>query len=184
MSEPILTYRGMVYPWQCDHMGHMNVMWYAGKFDEACWQAIARLGVTRDYMRERGCMMAAVEQDTAYKRELRAGDIISIRTRIHEIGEKTIRFFHEMKNDGTGEVAATSAVKGIHVDRGTRRPCPFPHDLLRAMHYRVTAGESADFDITQHITEEAVTDRPLSSDSLVSALDVAAGADDLSRAML
>ncbi len=20
------TYRGVVYPWQCDHMGHMNVM--------------------------------------------------------------------------------------------------------------------------------------------------------------
>lgn len=32
------TYRGTVYPWQCDHMGHMNVMWYAGKFDEATWQ--------------------------------------------------------------------------------------------------------------------------------------------------
>lgn len=21
-----VTYRGTVYPWQCDHMGHMNVM--------------------------------------------------------------------------------------------------------------------------------------------------------------
>ena len=34
MAEPILTYRGTVYPWHCDHMGHMNVMWYVGKFDE------------------------------------------------------------------------------------------------------------------------------------------------------
>ena len=25
------TYRGAVYPWHCDHMGHMNVMWYVGK---------------------------------------------------------------------------------------------------------------------------------------------------------
>jgi len=33
-EEPI-TYRGLVYPWHCDHMGHMNVMWYTGKFDEA-----------------------------------------------------------------------------------------------------------------------------------------------------
>jgi acyl-CoA thioester hydrolase len=31
----MLTYRGTVYPWQCDHIGHMNVMWYVGKFDEA-----------------------------------------------------------------------------------------------------------------------------------------------------
>ena len=32
MSEWKTTYRGIVYPWHCDHMGHMNVMWYAGKF--------------------------------------------------------------------------------------------------------------------------------------------------------
>ena len=30
-----VTYRGTVYPLHCDHMGHMNVMWYVGKFDEA-----------------------------------------------------------------------------------------------------------------------------------------------------
>ena len=37
LSKPVITYRGTVYPWQCDHMGHMNVMWYVGKFDEASW---------------------------------------------------------------------------------------------------------------------------------------------------
>ena len=40
------TYRGAIYPWQCDHMGHMNVMWYVGKFDEATWNLFAALGVT------------------------------------------------------------------------------------------------------------------------------------------
>ena len=39
-----LTYRGMVYPWQCDHMGHMNVMHYVGKFDEAAWNLFYRPG--------------------------------------------------------------------------------------------------------------------------------------------
>ena len=28
MDLPI-TYRGVVYPWQCDHMGHMNVFFHA-----------------------------------------------------------------------------------------------------------------------------------------------------------
>jgi hypothetical protein len=32
-----ITYRGVVHPWHCDHMGHMNGMWYVGKFDEATW---------------------------------------------------------------------------------------------------------------------------------------------------
>ena len=38
MSEAVITYRGTVYPWHCDHMSHMNVMWYVSKFDEATWQ--------------------------------------------------------------------------------------------------------------------------------------------------
>src|SRR4029450_11515589 len=28
VTEPLVTYRGAVYPSQCDHMGHMNVAWY------------------------------------------------------------------------------------------------------------------------------------------------------------
>ena len=43
----VITYRGTVYPWQCDHMGHMNVMWYVGKFDEATWQILSTLGLSR-----------------------------------------------------------------------------------------------------------------------------------------
>ncbi len=30
-----ITYRDVVYPWQCDHIGHMNVTRYVDKFDEA-----------------------------------------------------------------------------------------------------------------------------------------------------
>ena len=41
-----VTYKGAVYPWQCDHIGHMNVMWYVGKFDEANWNFLATLGLT------------------------------------------------------------------------------------------------------------------------------------------
>jgi hypothetical protein len=46
MLDLPITYRGVVYPWQCDHMGHMNVMWYVGKFDEATWQSLSMLGLT------------------------------------------------------------------------------------------------------------------------------------------
>ena len=51
MSGMIETYRGAVYPWHCDHMGHMNVMWYVGKFDEATWNLFAHLGLTAAFLR-------------------------------------------------------------------------------------------------------------------------------------
>lgn len=46
MLDLPITYRGVVYPWQCDHMGHMNVMWCVGKFDEATWQFFSTFGLT------------------------------------------------------------------------------------------------------------------------------------------
>ena len=70
MSELIETYRGAVYPWHCDHMGHMNVMWYVGKFDEATWNLFALLGVTTAFLKENRRGMAAVQQNITYRREL------------------------------------------------------------------------------------------------------------------
>ena len=69
------TYRGTVYPWQCDHVGHMNIMWYVGKFDEANWNFFASLGLTPTYLRESGRGMAGVQQNISYKRELFAGEM-------------------------------------------------------------------------------------------------------------
>jgi len=65
MGEPLLTYRGAVYPWHCDHMGHMNAMWYVGKFDEATWQLFAAVGLTAAWLRTNDRGMAAVEQPCA-----------------------------------------------------------------------------------------------------------------------
>ena len=73
MPDLTPTYRGVVYPWQCDHMGHMNVMWYVGKFDEATWQLLGTLGITGSYMRDQKLGMVAVEQKIVYKRELAEG---------------------------------------------------------------------------------------------------------------
>ncbi len=91
-----ITYRGAVYPWNCDHMGHMNVMWYVSKFDEATWQVFGLLGLTPSFMQRHHRGMAGVQQNTSYKRELRAGDIVTIRSGILEMREKVVRFFHEM----------------------------------------------------------------------------------------
>lgn len=53
----------------------MNVMWYAGKFDEAAWQLLALVGITPSYLREHQRGMAAVEQNIFYKHELLAVNI-------------------------------------------------------------------------------------------------------------
>jgi acyl-CoA thioester hydrolase len=121
-----VTYRGTVYQWHCDQMGHMNVMWYVGKFDEATWNFFLTVGISPSYLRTQNRGMVAVQQTIAYKRELLAGDVIEIRTRILEVGDKRIRFEHEMRNAELDEVAAVCELIGVHINRETRKSCPFP----------------------------------------------------------
>ncbi len=128
-AEPIETYRGVVYPWHCDHMGHMNVMWYTGKFDEATWALFAAVGLTPSYLREQGRGMVAVQQDITYRRELLAGDLVLVRSCFLEVREAVLRFRHEMIKVESGEVAAISVLTGVHLDTRVRRSCPLPEQL-------------------------------------------------------
>lgn len=130
MPLPIVSGLSVVYPWQCDHMGHMNVMWYTGKFDEATWHLLARVGLTPSYLRDRKRGMVAVQQETTYQRELVAGDLITIQSGVLEMGEKVIRFYHEMLNAETREIAAKTTLTGVHLDSETRKSCPFPAEIL------------------------------------------------------
>jgi acyl-CoA thioester hydrolase len=131
MAESMITYRGVVYPWHCDHMGHMNVMWYVGKFDEATWQFLAAMGATPARLREEGFGLAAVEQHIEYKRELLAGDLLTIRSSILEAKEKSLRFTHHMTKDQTGELAATTVLVGVCIDTVARKARPLPQDILQ-----------------------------------------------------
>ena len=130
MSELPITYRGTVFPWHCDHMNHMNVMWHVGKFDEATWNLLALIGLTPSSLREESQGMVAVQQNTSYKRELSAGDIVTVRSGILEIRERVVRFFHEMSNEETGEVSAITVLTGVHIDLKTRKASPFPPNIL------------------------------------------------------
>jgi acyl-CoA thioester hydrolase len=128
-AELIVTYRGTVYPWHCDQMGHMNVMWYVGKFDEATWQLLGSIGLSQTRMRNDGMGMAAVEQHIEYKRELFAGDLVTIRSSIQEIREKAILFVHEMTNQQTQELAARTLLTGVCIDTTTRKARALPADV-------------------------------------------------------
>ena len=130
MSKALITYRGTVYPWHCDHVGHMNVMWYVGKFDEATWQLFNTIGLTPSYLRNARRGMAAVDQHIAYLKELHAGDVITIRTTVLEVKEKSIRFAHEMSNDESDETVARTTLKAVHLDTEARKSCAFAEAVV------------------------------------------------------
>ena len=110
-------------------MDHMNVMWYVGKFDEATWQLLSAIGLSRSRLEKEGSGMAAVEQHIEYKRELRAGDLVTVRSAVLDVMEKSVRFRHEMTNDETGELAARTMLVGVHFDLSVRKARPLPLEV-------------------------------------------------------
>jgi acyl-CoA thioester hydrolase len=110
-------------------MGHMNVMWYTGKFDEASWSLLAQIGLTRSFMQERERGMAALQQNITYKRELRAGDVVTIRSGVLDVQDKIVRIFHEMQNEESREVAAFSTITGVYMDTRARKSLCIPIDV-------------------------------------------------------
>lgn len=125
----IETYRGVVYPWQMDHMDHMNVQFYTARFDEATWHLFAALGMNADYFKSNRRGMAALDQRTLYKRELHAGALIRISSELLEAKPKTIRFLHRMYDCDSGEEVATTELVGAHIDTDARKAVPFPQEV-------------------------------------------------------
>lgn len=126
MDKNPITYLGAVYPWHCDHIGHMNVMHYVGKFDEATWNFFAIFGLTGRFLKENHRGMAAVEQNIQYKRELLPGETLFIQTNLLEIRDKVIKFRHQMFNNETKELAAACELTGVHMDTQARKATAFP----------------------------------------------------------
>ncbi|HJV80637.1 thioesterase family protein [Noviherbaspirillum sp.] len=128
----IETYRGFVYPWSMDHVGHMNVQFYTARFDEATWHFFAQIGLTPGFLKENRRGMVALDQRTQYKLEVHAGSLLHVTSELLEIRRKTVRFLHRMFNSETGQEVATTELVGAFLDTDTRKTTEFPPSVLDA----------------------------------------------------
>jgi acyl-CoA thioester hydrolase len=136
----IVTYRGAVYASHCDHIGHMNIVSYGAKFDEANWVFFCEIGLTPSHLRSERYGMAGVQQNITYNRELFAGDVIEIRSAVLEITEKRMRVRHDMYNIETGALAATSEITSVHLDKQAHKACAFPAAVRAAAEALMAGG--------------------------------------------
>ena len=116
MYTAIETYRGVVYPWNVDHVGHMNVQFYTARFDEASWQFLGRLGLTPASLRDEGRAAVAADQHTQYRREVFGGSLVHVTTELLEAGRRSLRFVHRMYDSSSDEEVATTEIVGVYFD--------------------------------------------------------------------
>ena len=122
----IKTFQGTIYPWNCDHMGHMNVRFYGEKFDEAGWNLFAYLGLTAEYFKKNNCGMVALEQHIKYHSELLPGDTIYIESSVVELKEKIVILRQVMFNAISKKMAAETTVTILCIDTKRRKAIPLP----------------------------------------------------------
>lgn len=130
------TYQGTVYSWNCDHMGHMNVMYYINMFDQASWNVFTTIGLSAKYLKENHRGMAALEQQIQYKREVLAGDSIYIESEILEAKKKIMKMRHVMKNVADDGIVAETTITSCHIDTLKRKGTLLPEFVLEKINLK------------------------------------------------
>ena len=121
--------RDTVKPWEIDLLGHMSVSFYLHRFSDANMHVVARFGMTPAYLRENRIGFSTFEFQGRFRRELRVGDRILIRSGLMHVGGSSMRILHRMYNVRSGELAAEFSQYGVHLDLDARRPSRIPEEM-------------------------------------------------------
>lgn len=139
--EPLpITYEATIPESYLDSMGHMNVMWYTYLFSHATGGLFKLVGMDHEYFTSNQAGSFALAQFVNYRKEVRVGEQVRLRTRVVGRSEKKFHMLHIMTKHDDHVLAATCEFLGAHIDMTTRRTAPFaPHiaaniDRLLAEH--------------------------------------------------
>ncbi len=130
MTAPTETYRGVAYPWHCDSMGHMNTQFYAALYDGASFHFLSLLAPYGELQQsDRG--WADVRQVIEYKKEIRAGSLLVVRTSLKRLGTKSVEYLHELRNAETDALHSTSEQITVLFDLARRAAAPLDDAIRR-----------------------------------------------------
>ena len=115
MAEWMETYRGTVFPWEVDLVEHFTVAYYFDRLADAGWNALEELGLGADYVARTGCTCVTEPVYVRYMRELRAGDVLYIRSGVIHADESRLVLGHTLLNAATGTVCTTFEQHLSHV---------------------------------------------------------------------
>ena len=126
MSERLISYRGVVQQWQCDHLGHLNTRYYMAFFDEAMQTMFHLLG----YTRQTGFGWADVKHEIEYKDELEPGTIVHVDAGIIRVGGKSLSYQQRLISSDDGRICAINNAVTVLLDTSERAAVTLP-DAIR-----------------------------------------------------
>ena len=129
MAGWIETARTVVFPAQCDHLGHMNVRYYAHVFDDGSFLIWPLIGITRQLMETERAVTVVARTCTDFRNEVRVGAMLKVETGFIKLGTKSATHRQRLVDVETGTLHATQEVVEVCFDTSTRASVPMPESF-------------------------------------------------------
>lgn len=124
------TFRSVVAPSDCDHLGHMNVSKYFAACSDGVFSIQTNLGLGLSDIRDgRKLSFVVVHAESDFKSEVKVGEVISLHTGIVEVGNKSAMFRHRLLCVEENVLAFESVFRCVLLDLEKRRAAPIPDDV-------------------------------------------------------
>ena len=128
--KPTLTYKGAVMTWECDSNGHMNVMYYINKYENAGRNFDLDLGLAKLLQNKKETVgIVVVEQTIQYFKEAFEDDILYVMSELNGVGNKSITMTHKMYNGYTDEHIGTMSLVCVLFDKINRVGLTIPSEI-------------------------------------------------------
>jgi acyl-CoA thioester hydrolase len=135
------THRAVVFPWHCDHLGHMNVRWYGHFFDDAGFHLWSQIGLSHATLKEQGIVTVIASIKTDFLHECGAGELVLVRSAFTKLGTKSLTMRQRMTNAETGDLIATQEVIEVFFDVTARTATAMPDEIRQKLATVVVAAD-------------------------------------------
>ncbi len=137
MNELAVLHESTVEPKEIDHLGHLNVRFYATRALRATKALAEQVGLTRDVLEQFDAELLIRDVFTRHYREQLVGSQLNVRGGVLEADASGFRFYHELFNIEKDELAATF-VHRVELRRGDgSTPVEIPGTAVEAAMARI-----------------------------------------------
>jgi acyl-CoA thioester hydrolase len=140
--EPFVTGLGVIYPNQCDAMGHLNVKEYVGIFDQAEWHCFLKLDFDPRLIEKSKIGWADVRHLIDYKCELGPSDLFLVVSIVVKVGTTSIATRHELLRAPDNAVCAKLEAVTVQYDLAQRRAMPLVDAVKKAAAAAIAAEQN------------------------------------------
>jgi acyl-CoA thioester hydrolase len=127
-----VLHRTVVAPEEIDHLGHMNVHFYAVHAREGADRLLASIGMAQATSERPTSTVAQRDIYVRHHREQREGAALEVRGGVLDAGPGGVRLYQELANADDGELAATFVLAFELLDADGGEPRALPADVLAA----------------------------------------------------